>query len=62
MSYGVIQNQNGKYDLLEKNTEVVIKVNRSSDEAKSICRKLNLGTGFNGWTPPFFSQSFVDKR
>jgi hypothetical protein len=55
MSYSVVKNETGKFDIIEKDSDVVIEINRAESEARSICRKLNLGSGFNGWTPPFFA-------
>lgn len=55
MSYRVLKTETG-YDIVEKESEVTIQLNKSEKEARDICRKLNLGSGFNGWTPPFFAQ------
>lgn len=54
MSYSVKQGESG-YNIVEKDTDVVIVLERSESEARALCRKMNLGSGFNGWTPPFFS-------
>jgi hypothetical protein len=35
-------------------TEQVIKSFTDKTEAKKFLRRLNLGGGFNGWTPTFF--------
>jgi hypothetical protein len=57
MSYSVIKNEKNLYDIFERDSEVVIEVNKQSeDEARSVCRKLNLGSGFNGWTPGFLAK------
>jgi hypothetical protein len=60
MSYSVIKvikNEKNLYDIFEKNSEVVIEINKKSeDEARAVCRKLNLGSGFNGWTPEFVAK------
>lgn len=57
MSYAV--KSNGKtFDILEKSTDVVIHLNLDEKNAKDVCRKLNLGGGFNGWTPEFFSTKY----
>ena len=59
MSYSVIKNDLGTYDLIEKDSETVIEVgNKREDETRSICRKLNLGAGFVGWTPRFFARKY----
>ncbi len=53
MSYKVKQADNTKFDILEKETGILIDLKISEQEAKDICRKMNLGSGFNGFTPPF---------
>jgi hypothetical protein len=60
MSYSVIKNDKNLYDILEKDSEVVIEVSKhDEDEARSVCRKLNLGSGFNGWTPEFVAKRMI---
>lgn len=54
MSYRVIGDDTG-YDILEKDTDVVIELKLEEKQAKDYCRKLNLGAGFAGWTPTFFA-------
>lgn len=54
MSYSVKQGEIG-YNIVEKDTDVVIVLERSESDARALCRKMNLGSGFNGWTPPFFT-------
>jgi hypothetical protein len=51
--YKVVNNSN-TYDILEKSTGNIIVIERKEDVARNICRKLNLGGGFNGYTPAFF--------
>ena len=54
MSYRIVENKNG-YDIMEKETDIVIELSVKEKEAKDLCRKLNLGSGFAGWTPTFFA-------
>ncbi len=61
MSYAVSVKE-GKYDLLEKSSDVLIELSYEEKKAKDICRKLNLGAGFNGWTPPFFATKYNSKE
>lgn len=57
MSYSVIKNDKNLYDIFEKDSEVVIEVGKQNEaEARAVCRKLNLGSGFNGWTPEFVAK------
>lgn len=60
MSYAVTAKE-GKYDLFEKSSDVLIELDYEEKKAKDICRKLNLGAGFNGWTPPFFAVKYNGK-
>jgi hypothetical protein len=54
MSYSVKKSENG-YSILEKNTDVLIELDYTEEKARDLCRKMNLGSGFNGWTPTFFT-------
>lgn len=54
MSYAV-KETSGTFDIIEKDTGVKIALKTDETIAKNICRKLNLGSGFNGWTPTFFA-------
>jgi hypothetical protein len=54
MSYSVKQGKTG-YNIIEKDTDLTIELERSEKEARDLCRKMNLGSGFNGWTPTFFT-------
>lgn len=54
MTYKVIQDQN-RFDILEKDTELVVYSTRQQNVARDLCRSLNLGSGFGGHTPPFFA-------
>ena len=54
MSYSVKHGKSG-YNIVEKDTDVVIVLERSESDARALCRKMNLGSGSNGWTPPFFT-------
>jgi hypothetical protein len=55
MSY-TVKEMNGKYNILEKTSETVIELETSEKNARDLCRKLNLGSGFNGWTPAFVAE------
>lgn len=55
MSY-IVKENDGTYDILEKNTDILIKLGYSKEDARELCRKMNLGSGFNGWTPLFFTE------
>lgn len=42
------------YEVVETGTRQVIKSEMRKEEAKSMARHLNMGGGFDGWTPSFF--------
>lgn len=55
MSYKVTKNQKGTFDIIEVDTSITIELRSTQIKAREVCRKLNLGSGFNGWTPPFIA-------
>jgi hypothetical protein len=57
MSYKVIANGTG-YDIYEKDSDIILELKTSEENARNLCRKMNLGSGFNGWTPPFFAVKY----
>lgn len=44
------------YEVVETTTDQVIKTDMTQSEAKALCRHLNFGGGFDGFTPAFFTQ------
>jgi hypothetical protein len=55
MSY-VVKEVQGEKGILETNTDTFIVYSKRTDkEIQTVTRKLNLGSGFNGWTPQFFA-------
>lgn len=59
MSYSVVKNKSKPtFDIIEKETDLTMKLNLDEKEARKVCRKLNLGGGFNGFTPTFFTEDF----
>jgi hypothetical protein len=44
------------YDILETTTDQIVAegIHGYKDEAKRLCRHLNMGGGFDGFTPSFF--------
>jgi hypothetical protein len=54
MSYIVEKGKTG-YNIREKETSTLIEIERDESEARTMCRKMNLGSGFSGWTPQFFA-------
>lgn len=52
------ENNCPNYKIIEKDTELQIYETVSYDKTRSMCRSLNLGAGFNGWTPSFFTTKY----
>lgn len=57
MGYKVVE-VDSKFNVVERRSqtkeELVIRTFKIKDEAKTFSRHLNLGGGFDGWTPDFF--------
>ena len=53
MNYEVV-NETGLFNVVEKDTEQVIKEFVFLNEARAFAKKLNNGLAFDGWTPEFF--------
>ena len=53
MNYKIV-NESNTYNVFETATEQVIRSFFTVDEAKKFLRHLNLGGGFDGWSPSFF--------
>lgn len=57
MSYFVVKDENGICNIVEKETNTTIEIKtRDEQKIRSVCRKLNLGGGFSGFTPSFFAK------
>lgn len=55
MSYRVEQN-GSFFCVIENETELVIRKCSKEKNARDTCRNLNLGAGFQGFTPSFFAK------
>jgi len=53
MSYVVKESK-----IVEEETETVIEFKKPTTQLNTLCRKLNLGSGFVGFTPLFFAESW----
>lgn len=58
MNYRVIEGNT--YTVVETATEQIIRKFKTLKEAKSYMRSLNLGGGFDGWTPQFMLKKVAD--
>lgn len=54
-----IEENNGTYSVFESETEQTIGEFTDKSEARKLLRHLNLGGGFDGWTPSFFMKDFI---
>lgn len=59
MAYRVNENKN-LFEIIEKGSELVVATRKDKNEAVKLCRTLNLGSGFDGFTPPFFTLKYPD--
>ena len=59
MAYRVNENKN-LFEIIEKGSELVVATRKDKNEAVKLCRSLNLGSGFDGFTPPFFTLKYPD--
>lgn len=50
-----VKEDEGQFLIIEKQTNTLIKVYDSQREASRQCRSLNLGDGFDGFTPLFMT-------
>jgi hypothetical protein len=61
MSYSTIYS-NDQVSVLEKNTQLIMfsgnNTKEEKEKAKKLCRTLNLGAAFAGWTPEFFTLQY----
>lgn len=48
-----VKQDNGKFNIIERDTEQTIKILSNYCKAKKFCDWLNNGGGFDGWTPSF---------
>lgn len=59
MSYNV-KEKDGIFEIIERGSDLVVATRKSNDEARKLARSLNLGSGFNGFTPTFFTLKYPD--
>lgn len=57
MNYKIVNNAT-MFDIVEIQTDNIIKTFSKQNEARQFLRNLNKGIGFCGWTPSFFLQKF----
>lgn len=52
----------GSWKVIEKDTDLCVYESYDERESRNISRSLNLGSGFKGFTPLFFTSSFKQKE
>lgn len=56
-----IQKKNKEFDIFETRTEQVIASVPNKEQAQKIAMHLNMGGGFDGWSPEFFLKTIKYK-
>lgn len=57
MSYSVKQN-GVSHEVVERGTNLIVAIKKDNEGARKLARTLNLGGGFNGFTPSFFCYKY----
>lgn len=55
MNY-IVEEDDTVFSVVEKTTDTVVYQAKRLEQAKQMCVKLNSGTGFQGFTPTFFTK------
>jgi hypothetical protein len=58
MNYKVIQKKH-KWAVVETQTDLIIEYCLTREAARKLTRNLNLGAGFDGWTPGFITSKEI---
>ena len=59
MSY-TVKEKSGSFEIVERATELVVVSRNNIVEATRLAKSLNRGSGFNGYTPTFFTLVYPD--
>jgi hypothetical protein len=57
-----IRNNSNRFEVFETTTNQLIGAFPTQKEAKDLLRHLNLGGGFDGWTPTFILKTIKNKK
>jgi hypothetical protein len=52
--------KDGLFEIVEKGSELVVAVRKGKEDATKLTRSLNLGAGFDGFTPTFFTLKYPE--
>jgi hypothetical protein len=58
MNYKIVQSTD-RYSIFETSTDQIIKTFLNFNDARKFLRHMNLGGGFDSWTPNFFLRDFT---
>jgi hypothetical protein len=59
MNYKIIKQNDLISSIFETRTEQYVAMRLPANVAKDLCRSLNFGSGFDGFTPSFFNERIV---
>ena len=60
MNYKIIKQNEFVSSIFETRTDQYVAMSMPANEAKDLCRSLNFGGGFDGWTPSFFNERIAE--
>ena len=60
MNY-IVEEDDTVFSVVEQTTDTVVYQAKKREQAKQICSKLNNGSGFQGFTPSFFTKEATIK-
>ena len=60
--YSVKKVETNKWGILELGTDMFVYYGVKEKDIRDMTRSLNLGAGFNGFTPSFFTEQFKHKK
>jgi hypothetical protein len=59
LSY-TVKEKSGLFEIVERATDLVVVSRNNMVEATRLAKSLNRGSGFDGYTPTFFSLTYPD--
>ena len=57
-----VKNFDGSWKVIENDTNLCVYESETEHASRNVSRSLNLGSGFRGFTPVFFTHSFKQKE
>ena len=53
-----MRNTKDLFEIVERGSELVVATRKTKEDATKLTRSLNLGSGFDGFTPTFFTYKY----